>query len=522
MNPSGLIDRLKALRGARALAIATALGAGASLAQPPTHLWPLIAVGLSGLVWLLDAARETRSPGWSAFARGWAFGFGYFLAGMHWVGAAFLQVEGAAALLIPAVLALPAGLALFWGAAAALALRLWTPDARRIGVFAALFSVAELARSTLFTGLPWNLIGGIWPAGGAMSQMAAFVGVHGLTVITIALMAAPAALADRSLAFAWRVAPSLTAALAAGLMFGAGLNRLASAPPLAEAPRPVIRVVDPGLSQAEKWAPGGGDRVLWAYLEATAPAADSRADVVVWPEAALPGDLLNRGDWLFAIGETLGDRVLITGATRFARENGALQAFNSAVVLDGVGGTLRLGQIYDKHHLVPFGEYLPFWELYSAVPIAPLQQIGRGFTPGDRPARLIVPGAPPAAPLICYEAIFPGLSPRGEERAEWIVNVSIDSWYGKGFGPWQHANQARYRAIEEGLPLARAASGGVSGIFDAHGIKIAATTLNGGAVEAELPPALHETIYARFGAPLLVALILIFASFRLAPGPGRG
>jgi apolipoprotein N-acyltransferase len=220
----------------------------------------------------------------------------------------------------------------------------------------------------------------------------------------------------------------------------------------------------------------------------------------------------------------LQDRVLIVGAVRAERTSEGLKQYNSGVIIDGVSGTPRISQIANKHHLVPFGEYMPFWELYSSVRIAPLQMIGKGFTPGGKPERLVVPGAPPAAILICYEGIFPRLSPRGAERPGWLVNISVDSWYGRQTGPWQHANLVRYRAIEEGLPMARAASGGVSGVFDALGRDVVKTSLSGGAVEAALPEPLPPTVFAQFGGfstPLLLMLVLAFRfGFPMAPGRG--
>jgi apolipoprotein N-acyltransferase len=198
-----------------------------------------------------------------------------------------------------------------------------------------------------------------------------------------------------------------------------------------------------------------------------------------------------------------------------------VRLYNSAAVIDGVSGVPRVAQTYDKHHLVPFGEYIPFWNLISGFNIAPLQRIGAGFTPGAPPTRLIVPEAPPAIVLICYEAIFPGMVPRGAERPGWIINVTNDAWFGDGSGPHQHFVMARYRAIEDGLPLVRAASGGFSGIIDAHGrvVRSVQSESEGAATEAQLPSALQETSYARLGIWLLLALVFVITLLRLAPTP---
>jgi apolipoprotein N-acyltransferase len=226
-------------------------------------------------------------------------------------------------------------------------------------------------------------------------------------------------------------------------------------------------------------------------------------------------------DFMAALGRGLGDRVLITGLTRRELQPEGLVYFNSAAVIDGVSGEARLSQLYDKHHLVPFGEYIPFWSLVSNFNIAPLQRIGAGFEPGAPPARLVVPGAPEAVVLICYEAIFPGMVPRGEGRPGWIVMVTNDAWFGGGAGPAQHYAMARYRAIEEGLPVARAASGGTSAIVDAYGREVASARSGARFAEAQLPPALAQTVWVRWGTILLLALIVMVVGLRFLPSGRR-
>jgi apolipoprotein N-acyltransferase len=175
---------------------------------------------------------------------------------------------------------------------------------------------------------------------------------------------------------------------------------------------------------------------------------------------------------------------------------------------------VRLGQIYNKSRLVPFGEFIPLWrqiEPFAAgLNLKALQEIGSGFEPGGPPGRMIVPGGPQAAFLICYESIFPDFIPRGDSRPDWLVNVTNDAWFGGQTGPYQHYNQSRYRAIEEGLPLARAASGGISAIIDPYGRALASTGLKGGAAEAPLPSPLPPTLYARFGG-IITAVVFLLA-----------
>jgi apolipoprotein N-acyltransferase len=521
---------IEALPAWRIHVIAAAAGAVAALAFAPFFVAPALALGLCVLVWLIDGAVTRHRPLRSAFARGWSFAFGHFLAGTYWVGAAFTQVDGAMALMPVGVLSLPALLALFWGAACVGAARLWTQDSRRIPLLALMLTLAELARGHFFGGFPWNLAGYTWEAGGAISQTAAFIGIYGLTAVTLLIAATPAAFADSHRPWGARAAPTMIAALLLGLLWGAGQQRLEAAGPVSQrGVGPVVRVVDPGYTQREKWTPGREWEVLGRYLELSAP-ADSQAEIVVWPEGAVPARypdmpvLLENPDMLEAIGATLGDKVLLMGATRIERDGQGRPGniYNSAFVLDGVDGQVNVMQWHDKYRLTPFGEFIPLFNLISWLDIPTLQQIGTGFTPGAPPTRVIVPGAEPALFLICYESIFPGLVPRGAERPAWIANISIDAWYGDGTGPWQNDTQSRYRAIEEGLPMARAASGGVSSITDPYGRKIVSVGRQGGGVEASLPEPLPETVYARWGVWLTAALILLIALLRFAPGAARG
>jgi apolipoprotein N-acyltransferase len=516
----------------RMYVVAMAVGAFSALAFAPFYFFPALSAGLCFLVWMLDGAARHHRPMRAAFGRGWMFAFGHFLAGTYWVGAAFTQVDGAMVLMPLGVLSLPALLALFWGAACAVMMRVWTSDSRRIAAFAFLLMLAEVARGNMFGGLPWNLAGYVWQAGTALSQGAAFVGIYGLTAITLLVFATPATLADSHRGWAMRAAPVMVAALALGLLWGAGAQRLETAGPVD--PRRggvVVRVVDPGYTQKEKWTPGREREVLAKYLELTGPATPDNAEqVVVWPEGAIPARypdmpvLTENPDMLDAIGATLGDRVLIMGASRIEYDSKGAPArfYNSGFVVDGVSGVAEVRQWHDKYRLTPFGEFIPLFNLVSWLDIPTLQQIGTGFTPGDRPSRVVIPGAEDALILICYESIFPGLTPRGGERPAWIANISIDAWYGEGTGPFQNDNQSRYRAIEEGLPMARAASGGVSSITDAYGRIVVSVGRKGGAVEAALPPTLPVTVYARLGWLLTPLVVLLIGFLRFAPVGARG
>jgi apolipoprotein N-acyltransferase len=506
-------------------------GAIATLGHAPFQIAPAFVLSIVALVWLLDAAATRPKQRWAAFGAGWWYGFGHFTTGLYWISSAFMVDSEAWGPIwgVPAVVALAGGLAIFWGAGCALAMSLWTTDVRRLAAFAAAITITEWLRGNILTGFPWLLPGYIWTPGEPISQIASVFGIYGLTAITLLVSAAPAAIADGQVNTGRRFAPLIAASLLVGLLWGWGTQRLAGAPVEPPGAAPIVRVTDSGLSQAEKWRsrPDQEWRVLELYLEASGPPDESDAAIVIWPEGAIPVVnfyALENQQFLDAIGAGLGDRVLVTGLVRRELRGNEIVHFNSAAVIDGVSGAARLSQIYDKHHLVPFGEYIPFWNLVSRLKIAPLQRIGAAFQSGPRPTRLIVPEAPPAIVLICYEAIFPGLIPQGEERPGWIISVTNDSWFGNGTGPWQHYVMARYRALESGLPLARSASGGISAIVDSYGRAVRSTYRRGGFAEAQLPPSIDETPHARWGALLFALLLVIIATLRfLPPGAlGRG
>jgi apolipoprotein N-acyltransferase len=532
------------LSGWRAIALCAAAGAVATLGHAPFHFAPAFLVGITLLVWMIDAAPAKRRVS-AAFARGWAFGFGHFLSGLYWVSSAFLVDPDSfgLGLGIAAAVALAAGLALFWGAGCAFVARFWTADWRRLPSFALGLMLAEIARGHLFGGFPWQLPAYIWEAGGPISQTASVVGAYGLSGLTLLFAATPAAVLDGQASALRRFGPLLVGALCFGVFWGTGLQRLDSALVALPGATPVVRVADPGLSQAEKWQTPA-DVVLGEYLGISGDPRESRADYVVWPEGAIPAQTytlvygLDGDENQYAldptraavIAERMGDRVLIAGSTRCApmaecraffegaRGTEGLRFFNSAVAIDGVSGVARLAGVYDKHRLTPFGEFIPLWDLISGLNIAPLQRIGAGFTPGPIPQRLVIDAeAEPVIVQICYESIFPGLIPRGNERPGWIVNVTNDAWFGNGSGPLQHFNIARYRAIEEGLPMARAASGGVSAIVDAYGRPTRIAALGVGYAEAQLPQTLPPTWFARLGWLLVGAMMLGLLGLRCLP-----
>lgn len=511
----GVAGLAAGVTGLWAGALAFALGVMGSFGQAPFHLWPLTMAMLTAFVWQLDGAAATRRPRLAGFWRGWCLGFGYFLAGLWWVSSAFLvDAERYAALIPLAVTAMPAGLALFWGALGAAAVQLWRRDGRRILLLATLFFAIEYLRGHVLTGFPWNLAGQVWPAGGAISQAASVIGVYGLTLLTLFAFMAPAALVAPNRRVGSSVTPAMISLVVFVMLFAVGHARLAAASSELE-PGVRLRIVQAQIDQAEKWKPENLEMVRDHYLRlSTLPGVETRTHVI-WAEAALPiryatVDLTKDTDTLGAIARILGDgRVLLTGYIRTDVVDGRARYFNSFGVFAVEGGNTLLRSYYDKVKLVPFGEYIPFVRFARRIAPAALVDFSDGYSPGAAAAPVTAPGAPPLAPQICYEVVFAGFTPRGADRPGWIVNVTNDSWYKGTPGPQQLFNQARYRAIEEGLPLARAASGGVSALVDPFGRSIGQLPDEADdVIDADLPAALRPPLYAIWGDAPVYGLVL--------------
>ncbi len=520
--------------GWRRRAIAFASGAAGALALPPFSLFAFIAVPLTIAVWLIDGAQD-RGSGRpliasmrAAFGAGWWMGFGYFLAGLWWVCAAFLVEADKFAWALPlGVVALPAALAFFPAAGFAIARLLWSPGPARVFALAFGLGLTEWARGLLFTGFPWNDLGMALGANLGLAQIASLVGLHGLTFLTIAIFAAPATL--------WRVgesrlrlAPAGLAALALALIAAFGAFRLA-APASATLPGVKLRLIQPNVAQDTSFSPENKDSILRRYFDlserATAPDRSGVRDVthLIWPESAFPFILSRDPRALADIADFLsGGATLITGAARLENDGSGPRYFNSIEI---VGRDGLSAERYDKQHLVPFGEYMPFENMLEKAHITQFVDIPGGFEPGAASRVLRIPGLPDAMPLVCYEAIFPieiGDLFTGAERPRWLLNVTDDAWFGATPGPYQHLAQARLRAIELGAPLVRDANSGISAVLDGFGREIVAAPLGAeGVLDAELPEALPPTWQSRLGSVGAALIGLAFLAAALA-GKRRG
>ena len=509
--------------GWRRAAIACLAGAASTLAMAPIDFWPALFVTFPPLVWLIDSAAAGR---WgrvgAAFVTGWWFGFGYFLTGLYWVGYAFLVDAKTFGWLLPvAVTILPAGLAVFTGLGVALARALWTPGPLRLLTLAAALTSSEWLRGHVLSGFPWNAFGYALTTPLAMAQGAAVVGVWGLTFIAVAVFASPAVLADDIKGRRWAPLLGAVAVLAALAAFGAirlALNPTESVPGVR------LRIMQPNLQQDVKFNYSAKNEVMRHYVGLSERVAGPDASLgnvthLIWPESAFPFFLAREPDALAAIAGMLpASTILITGAARVAEPIPGiegLRAYNSIYVIDHTGSILS---IYDKLHLVPFGEYLPFQNLLERLGLMQLTKVQGGFLAGERRRRMAVLPAPEMLPLVCYEVIFPGEAvPRGE-RPGWLLNVTNDAWFGISSGPYQHLQQARVRAIEEGLPLVRAANSGVSAVVDPLGRIVRSLPLGSeGILDAGLPRPIAATIYARNGDFWLwIAIALTFLATVIA------
>lgn len=508
--------------------IALAAGIVSSLAMSPFNAWPLLFLTFPIVVWLIDGSAAGRMQGVPAAAMaGWWFGFGYFVPGLYWIGYAFLVDADTFAWLLPAAIGgLPAYLALFTAAGFALARLLWTKDASRVLALAASLTIGEWLRGHVLTGFPWNSFGYALSEPLALAQTASLIGLWGMTFVAVAIFATPAILIDgRS-----RTArPWLPLALAMALLVAMGtfgVIRLSRTPTQLVA-NVKLRIMQPNLAQDVRFNYAAKADVMKKYLalsdRATGPDSSGVGDasILIWPESAFPFFLTREADALAQIANLLPKgTTLVTGAVRPPDQppgTRVTRAYNSIFVIDDEASIVSA---YDKLHLVPFGEYLPFQEFAEKIGFQQLTKQVGGFIPGTRRRSLEIPGAPRMLPLICYEAVFPGDITSPDDRPGWIVNLTNDGWFGISTGPYQHLQQTRMRAVEEGLPIVRAANTGISAVIDPVGRIIAKLDLGvEGVLDAGLPAAIAPTLYARMRdipALIFVALGILVAVRRRA------
>ncbi|MEX0921501.1 MAG: apolipoprotein N-acyltransferase [Rhodovibrionaceae bacterium] len=515
-----LAQGIAGLEGWRAYGLAFLLGLTAAAALPPVYLLPLLIPAFCGWVWLLEGAQRARQ----AFFLTLIFASGFFVAGLYWVGIAMTVDLAKFGWFLPiAVGGLSILLAIFHALTVTLAwiagfrLQLGAPS--RVLLYALAWLIAEWLRSFVLSGFPWNQLGSVWTFHPLPMQGAALLGIWGLSLVTLLAAISPAMLAFRE------EAPRARLAFIAGcygllvlLLAGGGLRlALAPEPGTAMVPDVRFRLVQASIPQKEKWDGRKREEHLQQqFALTTGPGIEEITDVI-WPETAIPY-LLRDTDKLGGLTALLAPEggLFIAGMPRIVdAPEGSDQApeiFNSLLAANRAG---EIQAIFDKFHLVPFGEYVPF---RSIVSMAKLTPGNLDFTPGPGPQTLSLPGLPPVSPLICYEVIFSGeVVEAGAPRPRWFLNLTNDAWFGDSSGPYQHFAAVRLRAVEEGLPMVRSANNGISAVVDPYGRVLQRLGLNEvGVLDSGLPQPV-ETVppYAYLGA-WAVAILSLLTGFGAA------
>mgnify|MGYP000143655092 FL=1 len=483
----------RALSPRRALALAALAGLAGAAGHVPVALPVLALPGLALTIWLVATAPDARAALW----RGWAAGCAYFAGTLFWIVEPFMVDVARHGWMAPfALVGMAGGMAMFWGAAAWIAHRLGTGQASRALAMALTLTLAGILRAYVLTGFPWALPAYVWTETPVI-QLTAYAGIHGVGLVTLLAVALPAAAG-------WSRRGGAAAGLALavlGAAWAAGTVRLAERAP---ATQTQVRLVQPNAAQHLKWRRDMIPVFFDRALDLTAAPSDTPPDVVIWPETAMPWLLNGAEPAIEEMRAAAGAApALIFGAQR---RSDAGYHNSLAVIAEGAAPSA----LYDKHHLVPFGEYLPFDSQLAKLGLYGIaSRVGGGYVPGPGPELLEIPGLGRVLPLICYEAVFPQDVFGAPNRPDVLVHITNDAWFGRVAGPYQHLAQSRVRAIEQGLPMLRAANTGVSAVIDAHGRVTAALPLGeAGHLDARLPGRLAPTPYSRWPDWPVLAVLL--------------
>lgn len=474
--------------------VAVLLGFVLAVGQAPISL----PIGVFTSIPILGYCAYRANTKKQAFAIGWYAGLGYFGLSMLWLVEPFLVEPEKYAIFAPfALLAMSGGLALFWGTAFAFSKQFNTGLGRYIIGLAVAWAAAEYLRSVLFTGFPWGLIGYTWIKT-PIAQWASIVGPFGLNFITffggLLLLSMPS--------------KRFTGLILTILFFGFFLATGAWRTPDPNDKQQVnirVRLIQPNAPQHQKWQPEWIRVFFRRGLELTSAPAQKPVDLVIWPETSVPFALEDNTGDLKILSDAAGPTTqIIAGIRRFEGE----KIYNSMVHLDEKGGLVA---VYDKSRLVPFGEYIPFSQYLSGLGLRGLAANLQGFSSGPGPQVISGFGLPSYLAMICYEAIFPSFARTNTNRAEFLMQITNDAWFGNTIGPYQHLVQVQFRAIEQGLPAARAANTGISAVIDPYGRIIDSLKLNeAGYLDADLPVPLDATVYTRLGnLPFLILMFIL-------------
>jgi apolipoprotein N-acyltransferase len=464
--------------------------------MPPIQCWIFLPLAFSGFLIVLENTKTLKSAFWS----GWIFGFGYFLGGLYWFGNGPLTLG--MWLAVPfAVVGVPLFLSFFPAVTSLMTFQLAKTPLARVFIFTAFWSIAEWLRGHILTGLPWNLLGYTWDT--SLLQVTSVIGIYGLTALTTL----------GACIFATRHKGWIASVLfGLGAIWVWGDYRLTQSSNQEEAGAASVnlRIVQASISQQTKWLAEhfqeNLDRyIAWSHMPGERPLA-----AVIWPESSVTALVEESSPLSKVLAEAAPPGgVVLFGAPRMTGGN----LRTSMMGLDASG---KLVGVYDKSHLVPFGEYMPF---RSLLPFKKLTYGDQDYTPGTGVRTMVLPGLPSVSPLICYEAIFPHAVIDGKDRPHWMLNLTNDAWYGHSPGPYQHLQIVRVRAIEEGIPLIRAANNGISAVINSYGQIVSRLELDEiGFIDFSLPKRLdYVTLYQRWGdlvfCGILVVLLVLGTAF---------
>ncbi len=482
-------------------------GLAAALALPPTGVWPVLGLAVPVVLLVLEGIEPCQRR--ASLTVGWAFGFGYFLVALHWIGFAFLVDAKTYLWMMPfAVAGLAGTMALYWAGAALVVTALGLRGLSLVSGFAAWLAVAEWLRGRLFTGFPWAAPGLAVDGMGGLAQTASLIGMTGLTLMVVLWAGLPLALLGP------RRDKWLAAVLALLLPLGWLWGEIRLQQAMDIVPGVKLRIVQPNIPQQQKWREDNARSIFDELKTQSSQSGLETVTHLIWPETAVPFLIDESEVARTELRPLLGGRtLLITGSIRRDSTDAESAIHNSIIVFDGEASVIAR---YDKWRLVPGGEFLPFRRLLEPLGFRKVVTVPGSFTAGAGPMTMAAGTAPGFGALICYEAIFPQDLVSAVDRPQWLVNVTNDGWFGHSTGPHQHLAQARLRTIEQGLPLARAANTGISAVIDPLGRFVSILPLGEkGIADSALPRALPPPPYARFGDWCLLVLVLSAAALAI-------
>jgi apolipoprotein N-acyltransferase len=486
------------------------MGLLSGLAMPPTNAWWILFLSFPIFVHLVISLNLKHFR--INFLYGWLFGLGYFLSVLHWIGFAFLVNAEDYLWMMPfAVGGLAATLALYWGFAVGVGQAWVNRGWPAIFIYPLCFGVAEFLRGHLFTGFPWAVPGLAADGMGGVAQLASVIGMNGLTLIMLSWALTPLGMmsAEKPLRFT-----SIFILASLPCIWVWGEWRIASNPPQ-YLDRQIVRLVQPNFSQDDKWRDNNARLIFDQLLQLSGQVSSTpEPTLIVWPESIVPFLIDESGEGKRELGNMLGGKkILLTGAVRRSSPiDKNPNYYTSIIAFDGDGEVIGT---YDKHHLVPGGEYLPLAWLLEPLGFRKVVNVPESFSEGVGPSVISIENVGRVAMQICYEAIFPETIPNWNKRPDWLLNVTNDGWFGRSAGPYQHLAQLRMRAIEQGVGIIRVANTGISAVLDSTGGYVMQSPIGSVFVsDSRIPKSFEWTVYSIWGDGGVAVLnfgIVIFA-----------